>query len=276
MGDSVPLPAIPQRAIALAPSLAEIAAEVGVEARLAGVADLSDYPPSIARLPRVGGYYHLNLEAILAANPDLVILLDNPGPRREAPRLRELGIPVAILRAEKTDDIALSMRRIGEMLGAETAGVQAQARFLRRYGAIREVVADERRPRVYFAMGEEGLMTAGALSYIHDLVTDAGGENIAGDVAQGYPRFSLETIIARAPEAILFSGDPDSGPFLAAKRRYWARWPMISAVRDGRLLVVDHEAVNRPGPRVVEALAEIAAALHPRKRAEIERALRDE
>ena len=105
---------------------------------------------------------------------------------------------------------------------------------------------------------------------------DAGGINITGDIDQAYPRLTIESVIARSPDVLVFSSGMGNELDMENQMPFWKRWKSIPAVRDQRFIVVDHDIINRPGPRVVRALASIAQQLHPEKAETIQRIMKNE
>lgn len=262
-----------RRIVSLAPSLTEIIAAVGAESALVGVTMHCDYPESVLALPKVGSYVLPNIEAIVALNPDLVLVVQEGPPRESVEKMRELGIPVAVLRTARIADIEKNIRWIGHAAGVDSEAERVAVDIEHRYRAITQIVAPLSHPRVLYAIAIDPVITAGRGSFLHELIRDAGGENIAGDLEASYPRLTLETIIARKPEAILFSSGMGNEANAPAQRLYWNRWGEIPAVRNKRLLEIDIAIINRPSPRVIQGLAQLAILLHPEKKSEIDRIL---
>lgn len=273
-GETLVFDRVPRRIVALAPSLVEIVATIARETDLVGVSSYSDRPERVKTLPVAGSYVKPNIEAVVALRPDLVLVVMEGPPKESIDRMRALGLRVAVLRSSRVSDIPKNIRWLGAALGAEAEGESAAARVERRYAAVKAVVAGLPRPKALYAIALDPVITAGQASFIHDLIQDAGGENIAGDIEAPYPRMTLETILARAPEVILFGGEGmGSEAEMRTQRAFWSRWPTLPAVRNGGLRDVNRDLINRPSPRIAESLAEIAGILHPEKRAEIAAAL---
>lgn len=264
---------IPRRIVSVAPSLTEVVAAVGCESALVAVTMHCDFPSSVKLLPQSGSYVRPNIEAIVAMKPDLVLMVLDGAPKEAIVKLRSLGLNVALLKSEGYDDIRKNILWVGDLLGSESAARRVSSDLARRYDAVKAVIASCPKPRALYAIAVDPVITAGRGSFIHDLITDAGGINIAGDIDQPYPRLTLESVIARAPDVILFARG--TGPEAAApkQREYWLRWREIPAVRDDRLREVSSSVVNRPSPRIVDGLAQIAIVLHPEMKSAIEAAL---
>lgn len=275
-GHELRFDSVPVRVVALAPSLAEIVCDIGCETSLVGVASYSNRPESLLRLPIAGSYVKPNIEQVMALRPDLVLVVAE-GPTRESiERLRELGIRVAVLRTNSVADIVRNVRTLGGILNASGNAARLTDRMERTYGRVKAAVADLPRFRTLYCIAIDPVITAGKASFLHELITDAGGENIAGDQDLPYPRLSLEIILERQPEVIVFDAGMGSLAGGDVARNFWRRWRHIPAVRDDRLREVEKDALNRPSTRIVEGLASLAMAIHPERRAAIEAAMQDD
>jgi iron complex transport system substrate-binding protein len=109
---------------------------------------------------------------------------------------------------------------------------------------------------------KEPLISVGKRSYLADLIHEAGGINIAGGVDKAYPMLSMEYVIQQDPQVIILAMDADRS-LSDQEKGYWSRWSSLSAVRDGKIYKVDRDLLNRPGPRVLDGLEELARLLHP-------------
>lgn len=272
-GHEIRFDSTPVRVVALAPSLAEIVCDIGRESSLVGVSSYSDRPPSLLNLPIAGSYVRPNIEQVLALRPDLVLFVAEGPPRESIERLRELGLRVVVLKTNGFADIVRNVRRLGEILDARENATRLTTDMERRYAQVKAAVAGLPRPRTLYCIAIDPVITAGQSSFLHELIGDAGGENIAGDQTVPYPRLSLEAILAREPEVIVFDEGMGSLAGGDVARTFWRRWPLLPAVKSDRLMIINRDSLNRPSARIVEGLASLAAAIHPERRAEIEDAL---
>jgi iron complex transport system substrate-binding protein len=132
------------------------------------------------------------------------------------------------------------------------------------------------KPRAFYSIALNPITSVGAKSFINSLIHDAGGINIAGNIDQAYPRLTIESVIAMSPDVMIFSSGMGNALDMENQMPFWKRWKNIPAVRDQRFIEVDHDIINRPGPRVVQALASIAQQLHPEKTEVIQRIMENE
>jgi iron complex transport system substrate-binding protein len=210
----------------------------------------------------VGGYITPSLEKIVSLRPDLVFQTADGDLKNFVDRLAGLGIPVYITNPRSLEDTLEAVRKIGEAAFAFEAGRALAEAMEARARAIRERVFGRPRLRVLHVLSTDPLISSGRGSFVHDLISLAGGENIAADGKGKHPLLSLEEVIARDPQAILLSSMLSDEPMVAQKK-WWEKYREISAVRTGRIRVIQADLILRPSPRIVEGLAEIARTLHP-------------
>ena len=261
-GRRVTVPLHPLRVIALAPSAMEIVCAVGGREQLAGRTRFSDYPAGAAGLPVVGSYVHLDNEKIAALRPDLCIALKDGTPYVTVQALKRLGIPVFGVINDSLESVLEAVRLIGEVLDHEHEAARVATSLLARITTVRDRVAHAATiPGVFYQIDMNPIMAAGQGTYIDELITLAGGRNVAAEAA-GYPRYSMEQALALMPEVIVIPSMDRSGTrktMVAA----WKKWPHIPAVGTDRILQVNSDLFDRPSPRLVDGLEILARTLHP-------------
>ena len=266
----------PKRIISVSPSATEILGVIEADSMLVGVSLYSYYPPSIKDLPKVGSYVKPNIEQIISLNPDLVVMSYEGAPRSDVNHLRRLNLNVAVLRSENFSDIIKNINWLGEVLGHKKEAKEAAGNLESRYKQIRSLVQGMPKPRAFYSIALNPITTVGAKSFINSLIHDAGGINITGGIDQAYPRLTIESVIAMSPDILIFSSGMGNELDMENQMPFWKRWKNIPAVRDQRFVEVNHDIINRPGPRVVQALASIAQQLHPEKAEAIQRIMENE
>jgi iron complex transport system substrate-binding protein len=262
VGRKVEVKPNPARIISLAPNLTEIFFALGLGDRVVGVSSYCNYPPEAKAKEKVGGYINPSLEKIIALKPDLVFGTADGDLKAFVDKMITMGIPVYITNPESVEGVIGTIQHIGEVTSATAAATQLSTSMHRRIRAVREKVQDRPRPRVIHILSFEPLMSSGTGSFVHDLIHLAGGENIVKGVKVRHPRISMEEVIAKDPEVILLSGMVLKDP-LAEQKQWWERWKEISAVRSGRIHVLEADLIHRPSPRIVDGLEAMAKAIHP-------------
>ena len=258
-GVRVTLPAPPKRIVSLMPANTEILFALGLGGRVVGVTDYCDYPPEARRLPRVGGLT-TSLEKVLSLRPDL-ILASASGNRKAIEALEALPEPrppVFAVDPKTLPDLYSAVLAIGRLTG-RTPQAEAVVRKMRAQAAAvaARVRRARSRPRVLFVLSREPLWVVGSGNFMDEMISAAGGTNVAREVGPGYHPWNLERVVAEQPDAILTTTE--------GLDRFVGRpgWSSVRAVRRRAVLAVGYAAV-RPGPRLVDAIARIADWLHPR------------
>ncbi len=261
-GRTVSIPTAPKRIVALAPSLAEIVFDLGQGAKLVGVTQFSDFPAEAKNLPRVGSYVRLDLERIVALKPDLCLGIRDGNPKHQVEKIEAAGIPVYIIDPRDIKGVMEAIQGVGGALGMQARAEAIVADMSGRIAQVRQQVATTHsRPRVFFQLYSPPIVTAGSRTFIHELITIAGGVNLgAGEV--DYPRVSWEKVLSLDPEVVVVTamGGKQKPEQLKAQ---WQQWPQLAAVRSGRVHVVNDNLFDRPTPRLIDAMEALLRILHP-------------
>lgn len=261
LGQSVTLPAPPQRIISLVPSATELIFAMGGQDRLVGVTDFCDFPSAARQKPSVGSMLAPSLETIVALRPDLVIATDSGNRHETFAQLRQLRIPVYLVHANRVAEMMDVARRLGGLTGRQAAVAELTGRLQGRIDAVVRAVGAHRRPRVLYVLWPEPLMVPGRSAIVTELIQLAGGDSISAEEPSDYPRFSIEAAVARAPEVIVLARHgTGSGPIA---RDRWDTFTTLPAVKAGRVHSVDGNILHRYGPRVVDGLEQLARFFHP-------------
>jgi iron complex transport system substrate-binding protein len=266
-GDPFPLGTPPRRIISLAPNITEILFALGLADRIAGVTRYCDYPPEAAAKEKIGGLVDPNVEKIEALHPDLIIAFRG-NPVGILKKLKNLRFPVFVLDAGKSlEALFLTIEKIGRLTGAETEAARVLESLEKQAGDIRDALKDAgSRPRVFLALHGQGLWTCGRDSYLNDLLEKAGGVNIAGRMPQQWLNFNREQLIYENPDVLIIMARDEAG-FAEDRQRLRAdsRLKTLGAIQNDRIHFLDEDIASRFGPRLLEALREMAAILHPGK-----------
>ena len=252
-----------RRIVTLAPHLAETLDAAGARSRLVGVVDFSDFPTPVAQLPHVGSYARLDLEAIVALKPDLVIGWQSGNAPAQIDKLRALGIPVYLSQPNRIEDIAREIERFGVLAATSDTAQAAATQFRARLASIDRQFARQPTVRSFYQIWPAPLMTVSGRQIISDVLRRCGGENVFGQLETFAPTVTTEAIIAADPEAIIASGMGDSRPeWLDA----WKRWPTLTAVQRDNLYFVPPELLQRHTPRLLDGTERLCAALEQARR----------
>jgi ABC-type Fe3+-hydroxamate transport system substrate-binding protein len=256
-GDTLRRAAPPARIASLNPAATELLFALGAGNRLVGRTTWDTWPPEAAAVPDLGPGIRPNVEAILAARPDLVVLYATGDNRAAARTLRTAGVPTLALRLDRIADFARVASVLGRVIG-DTAAVRVVVDSVgATLAAVERAVAGRPRPAVAWRVWDDPLIVVGAGSYLHELLERAGGRNVYADLAAPSPTVAFEDLARRDPDVLLV------GPSGASRIAADPAWRALRAVREGRVLVVDTATTGRPALRMGEAAASLAALLHP-------------
>jgi iron complex transport system substrate-binding protein len=262
VGREVTLPFPPKRIISLAPNITEILFRLGLDEEIVGVSIHCNYPEKAKTKVRVGSYISLDFERILSLKPDLVIATGAGNTRDMVDRLEKFDLPTYVVFPKNFEGILQSILHLGSVVGREKEALNIVRDMTSRKQKVMERVRGLSRPSVFLQISDAPIVTVGKGSFGDDLIRLAGGENIAGKEKQRYPRLGMEEILKRSPEVILISSMNPSGDYEKVLRD-WNRWKMLPAVKNDRLHLIDSDLVDRPSPRIIDGLEEMARRIHP-------------
>ena len=261
-------PERPERIVSLAPNLTEVLFALGAGERVVGVTRFCDYPPeAVAALPKVGGFVDPDLEAILAARPDLVVGM-KAGEASIADRLQEANLRYVAFQADDIASTRALIEELGALIGAEQ---QAEALIVRFDSELkpRPLPDGLSAPEVLFVLGHDPLIAAGHGTFAHQLIERAGGRNALAASRGAYPVLDMERVIALDPDLILDAVmAPEDEERDGSTSTFWSAYGSLAAVERGQIQVVDDPALLRPGPRLGGALKRLAPLVHGAARGE--------
>ena len=262
VGRTVRVPQPVQRVISLAPSLTETIYALGLQDRLVADTDFCDYPPDAQKKPKVGGAINPSLEQIVALRPDLVLVTKSLNRLETVHALDGLGIPSYATDPHTVAEIVSSTERLAGVLGLQDAGAAVAADLERHLADLRQRLSGLQPRHVLFVVWSDPLISAGKNTFIADALRLAGASSCV-DSSQDWPQMRLEEVVRLQPDFLVFAeSHSDSGQSqfdLLAERPGWRG---LDAVRNRRFAVIS-DAVNRPAPRIVSAIEDLARQLHP-------------
>lgn len=252
-----------RRIVTLAPHLAELAWAAGAGDRLVGTVAWSDRPEPVRRLPRVGDAFRVDYEAIVALRPDLVLGWPSGNSVAALERLRGLGLRVEALEPGTLDDVGRQIAAIGRLAGTEPVAAVAAAGWAAGLGALRARYRAAPPLRVFYQVSAEPLVTVTGTHFIGQAVALCGGRNVFADLPGLAPVVGREAVVAARPEVIVISALADGA---AGDGAAWRRFDTLPAVARGHLPVVDPALLSVPGPRLLDGIAALCAALDAARR----------
>lgn len=264
-GESLTFKEAPKKIISISPAETESLFALGLDEQVVGVSDYDDYPEAVTTKPKMGGLYNPNEEAIIAAQPDLVVTGISMS-AEAAQHLRDLGITIFKTDPKTVDDVITNIELFGQITDHQAEATTVTDKMKQERAEVTDAVkslSPEQKKKVYieFSLG----WTVGRGEFMDELITLAGGVNVAADT-EGWNEISEEKIINDNPDVILFSKDvidDKTRQTLDQIIKERSGWDQITAVKNDAIYGLDGNLVSRPGPRVTESLKEIASAIYP-------------
>jgi len=265
MGRVVKLEKFPERIISLAPSNTEIVFALGLGDKLVGVTDFCDYPEAAQEKPKIGGFSIPNIEEVVALSPDLILATQ----RHEAsiiPALEGRGLAIFALAPKTLDEVLESITLVGEITDREEEASQLVSEMSNRIKAVTDKIdnlPEAQRLKVFYMTWHDPLKTAGGDTWYEELITKAGGINIAHDLS-GFPAINLEAVIDANPQVIITGvgmGTGEDLPLQFAKTE--ERLRNVDARINNRVYGINLDLSGRAGPRIVDGLEKFAESIHP-------------
>ena len=262
-GKLVTLASPARRIVSLSPAATELLFDAGAGAYLVGAVEFSDYPAAAAALPRVGNSATLNVEAIAALVPDLIIAWPHGAAQRQMVQLLRLKVPVFVSDPRSLAEIAVGIERFGRLAGSSAIADAAAREVRSRIDVLRQANAGAAPVRVFLQIWNSPLMTVNDRHLIADALRLCGGHNVFGDAAILAPMVGFEAVIAANPEAIVAIAEPASArAWLAA----WERWPQLDALRYGARFAIAGQTISIATPRALLGTSDLCEALKQTRR----------
>ncbi|OLE47098.1 MAG: hypothetical protein AUG46_07475 [Acidobacteria bacterium 13_1_20CM_3_58_11] len=261
-GRTVRIPQPVRRIVSLAPSLTETVYALGLEDHLVGDTDYCDYPPDAQKKTKVGGGINPSLEEIASLHPDVVLVTKKFNRLETVHALERLGISSYATDPHTVDEIIASSKRLADVLGAPEAGASIAEVMQQHLANLQEHISALPPKRVLFVVWTQPLISVGKGTFIADALRRAGAVSVV-DSEQDWPQVSLEEVARLQPDFLVFAeSHSDSASPAVETLATLPGWSIVDAVGNRRFAVIS-EAVNRPAPRIVSAIEDLARQLHP-------------
>ena len=257
-GHVVVLKAPARRIVSLAPYLTELLYAAGAGDAIVGTSEYSDYPAAARDIPRVGGGGGLDIEAIIALRPDLVVAWQSGNPAGTLERLQTLGIPLFLSEPRQLLDVPGTLVRLGKLAGREPVAQAAAHAFEARYRELQQRYSGRPGVAVFYQVWRQPLMTINGEHLISDVIRLCGGRNVFSDLPVLAPQIDIEAVLAADPEVIIVG---TGGTSETAELQDWTRWPMLAAVARGHLYGVQRELLVRHSPRILDGAEQVCGIL---------------
>lgn len=258
IGREVVIEKTPEKIISISPAITEILFAIGLDQEIIGVSDYCDYPEAALAKDKIGGFKDPNVEVILSMDPDLVFA--SAGVQEELiTTMEELNLPVVVLESATIEQVLSNIALAGEITGKNETAKEIVDDMRQKMDEIINKVKDQPKPKVFFEVWDDPLMSAGSTSFIHNLIETAGGTNVAGITEDEFFTFSMEKLLENDPDIYIINAHSHTPEDIKTRTGY----EVLSAVKNDQVFTVDDSLISRAGPRVIQGLEQLAKIIHP-------------
>ena len=258
-GRTVTVPDHPHRIVCLVPSITDTVFALGSGNDVVAVSDYTKYPPAALKKPSIGSLVKPSIETILSFHPDLVLGTSIPGSTETANQLQTVGVPVYLVDPHGLAGILRSVGSVGEALNRVPEATALDASLSKRIETVRVHSAGKPAPRVLVPVWYDPIITIGRNAFISEIVETAGARSVTDDLLPDWPEVSMETVVTRAPEALVLIRGGKLSVEMLRKQPGWSSLPAIQA---GKVYFVD-SGIQEPSPVAIDALEELSREFHP-------------
>ncbi len=245
-----------QRIIALSPHTVEMLYAIGAGDLIVATVEHADSPEQAKSIPRIGGYYGIQIERVIELNPDLIIVWGEGNKQQDIDRLTQLGFPVFNSAPKTLAAVADDLISIGELTGHQIEAKQVAEDYLAKLAQLRSENQLKPEVKVFYQLWSSPLMTVANGSWIEQIIKVCHGDNIFADAANEYPQVSLEAVLLKQPQVILQSQNEGN-----IKGLDWSAWQEIPAVKQQHIYPLDEDLLHRNSPRTIFGIEALCSAL---------------
>lgn len=252
-----------RRIVSLAPHATELLFAAGAGDKVVGVVNFSDYPAAAKKIQLVGSHENVDLERIIALQPDLVVAWKTGNSQDALKKIKSMGIKVYISEPRKFEDIADNIDRLGILSGTQEQANKASLAFRNEHKRLRQLYANKKTVRVFYQVWNQPLMTINGKHLISDVIKLCGGENIFAGLATLAPKLDIEAVLQADPDVFVVGGMAnDRSDWIEA----WYKWPYLKAVKQGNLFFIPPDIILRHTPRVLLGARQLCERLEEVRR----------
>lgn len=247
-----------KRIIALAPHIVETLFDIGAGEQIVGTVEYADYPEAALSIPRIGGYHGMQIEKLLALQPDMILAWRSGNKVSDLEKMEQLGLPVFYSEPHKISDMADEIRYFGKLTQREKAAEKVALKYEKKLAEIKASQADKSSLKVFYQLWSEPMMSINKNTWIHQLMTLCRAENVFADSVTDYPQLSVENVMIAQPEVIIIPDEKSKKP---QPKINWQQWPEIPAVAKNQLIQVNADLLHRYSTRMLEGVVDMCQKL---------------
>lgn len=245
-----------KRIIALSPHAVEMLYAIGAGDTIVAATDYADYPEAAKKIPRIGGYYGIQMERVMELNPDLIVVWDSGNKAEDINQLKTLGFNLYGSDPKTLEGVAKELEELGQLTGHVEEASKAVAAYRAELIRLRVENAKKSEPKVFYQLWSTPLMTVSKNSWIQEIMSVCHGQNVFYDADSDYPQVSLENVLLTLPDVILQSEEEGN-----VKGVDWRQWPEIPAVKNQHIYQINADLLHRATPRALLGVQALCDAL---------------
>ena len=244
--------------VTLAPHIVEILYEIDAGEEIVGTIEYSDFPQQANNIPVIGGYHGLQIEKIVALNPDVIFAWRSGNKATDLEQLARLGFTIIYSNPSKIDNVASELRQFGHVLNKQALAEQAATNFEITLATIRQQYANKKPIKVFYQLWSQPMMTINKNTWIHQLVEICQGNNVFANSTSDYPQISIENVVVAKPELIIIADEKSKTiqPLIQ-----WQKWPEIPAVKANAFIHVNADLLHRFSTRMLSGLDDMCSKI---------------
>jgi len=241
------------RLVVLSPHAVEMLFEIGAGDTIIGTVEYADYPSAANQIPRIGRYNFIDYEAVMLLQPDAVIVNASTTAAPMLARLKELGFTLIDTSVSELKQISQRLLELGELTGHNSEAQASTEKFNSTLQALKQTYQGQSRIDIFYQVWPTPLTTT-ASSWMNEIFTGCGANNVFADSVSEYPQVSLEQVLSSTPEVIIkpvYHGNSNQEAI------NWVEWPEIPAVANEQIITIEGDLVHRTGPRVLKGMQQV-------------------
>jgi vitamin B12 transport system substrate-binding protein len=240
--------------VALAPHIVEMLFDIGAGGEIVGTVEYADFPKAALAIPRVGSYHGMQIEKLLALEPDLVIVWKSGNSQSDIEKMKRLGLKVVFSNPTDIADVATELRYLGELTRHKAQAEKVALAYEQRLKELRAENINKKATPVFYQLWSEPMMTINGTTWINQLIEVCQGINVFADNATPYPKLSIENVIVAQPHIIILPDENSDKPQPVIN---WEKWPEIPAVKNNKFIHVDADLLHRFSTRMLSGVEDM-------------------
>ena len=256
-GQEIVLQQPAQRIVSLSPHITELLFAAGAGSSVVGVSEYSNYPAAAEIIPRISGGGGLDMEAIIALQPDLVVAWQSGNPDRQVKHLQSLGLTVFLSEPRRLEDVPQTIRKLGTLAATRIPAFEQAAAYEKRLDGLRSRYSQQPEVSVFYQIWANPLMTINGEHLISDAMQVCSGRNVFAKLPALAPQIDVEAVLVADPGVIIIGADSADNSML----QQWRRWPELSAVKHKQLYIIKRELLVRQTPRILDGVERLCKIL---------------